>query len=211
MTATVAFENYDPYEAITISKKAASQEDIPNYGNLKPEETFSVRKLLNLMLVYSSNDAAFALAEKMGVEKFVEKMNQKAKEIGMENTIFYNPTGLKDGGLNVSTAKNLAKLVKYILNEKPEILKISTEKLIYDPPHSIFEIKLLENQKLIGGKTGFLPGSEIGKGNGGWGCMMLIFKNENGILFLNIILGAKSSQERVIQMQKLVDWINGKI
>jgi len=211
MTAIIAFENYDLYEEIKISKKAASQQNVPNYGNLKEGEVFSVKKLLSLMLVYSSNDAAFALAEKMGVKKFVEKMNQKAREIGMKNTTFFNPTGLKDGGLNVSTAEDLAKLVKYILREKPEILRISTEKTIYDAPHSIFEIKLLDNQKLIGGKTGFLPGSEIGNKNEGWGCMVFVFKNEKGILFLNIILGAKSSQERIIQMQKLVDWINGKI
>jgi D-alanyl-D-alanine carboxypeptidase (penicillin-binding protein 5/6) len=147
----------------------------------------------------------------MGIEKFVEKMNQKAKEIGMENTIFYNPTGLKDGGLNKSSASDLAKLLKYILKEKPEILRISTQKTIYDAPHSIFEIKLPDNQKLIGGKTGFLPGSEVGSKNGGWGCMVFVFKNEKGILFLNIILGAKSAEDRVIQMQKLVNFINGKI
>jgi len=206
MTALIAFENYDLYDELKILKNAASQPDVPNYGNLKEGETFSVRKLLNLALVYSSNDAAFALAEKMGIKEFVEKMNQKAKEIGMENTIFYNPTGLKDGNLNVSTAKDLATLVKYILKEKPEILKISTEKTIYDPQNSIFEIKLKEGQELVGGKTGFLSSSDLGKD---WGCMIFVFKNENNVLFLNIILGAKSSQERVIQMQKLVDWLNG--
>jgi D-alanyl-D-alanine carboxypeptidase (penicillin-binding protein 5/6) len=204
MTALISLENYNLSDRIKISKEAEKKEDVPNYGNLKEGETFSVKTLLNLMLVYSSNDAAYALAEKMGVEKFVEKMNQKAKEIGMEKTIFFNPTGLKDGNLNLSTAKDLLKMVNYILKEKPEIFEMTKEKGIYDVQNSIFDVKILENQKLIGGKTGYLP--EVG------GCMIYIFENENGTLFINIVLGTKGIEERINQIQKLVDWINyGKI
>ena len=204
MTAIVAIENYELSEKIKISKKAADQENVPNYGNLKEGEIFSVKTLLNLMLVYSSNDAAYALAEKMGIENFIGKMNEKAKEIGMEKSKFFNPTGLKDGDLNFSTAKDLLKLVKYILKEKPEIFEMTKEKGIYEVGNSIFDIKLPEGKELLGGKTGFLP--EIG------GCMIFIFKDENQTLFLNIILGTKSLEERVIQMQKLVDFINyGKL
>jgi D-alanyl-D-alanine carboxypeptidase len=206
MTALISLENYDPLDPIKISKLAEKQDDVPNYGNLKEGEVFSVKKLLNLMLVYSSNDAAYALAEKMGVEKFVQKMNQKAKEIGMEKTIFFNPTGLKDGNLNLSTAEDLLKMVKYILKEKPEIFEMTKEKGIYDVQNSVFDVKILENQKLIGGKTGYLPEPEVG------GCMIYIFENENGTLFINIVLGTKSVEERVNQIQKLIDWINyGKI
>jgi D-alanyl-D-alanine carboxypeptidase len=206
MTALISLENYDPLDPIKISKLAEKQDDVPNYGNLKEGEVFSVKKLLNLMLVYSSNDAAYALAEKIGVEKFVQKMNQKAKEIGMEKTIFFNPTGLKDGNLNLSTAEDLLKMVNYILKERPEIFEMTKEKGIYDVQNSIFDVKILENQKLIGGKTGYLPEPEVG------GCMIYIFENENGTLFINIVLGTKSVEERVNQIQKLVDWINyGKI
>ena len=206
MTALISLENYDLSDPIKISKLAEKQDDVPNYGNLKEGEVFSVKKLLNLMLVYSSNDAAYALAEKMGVEKFVQKMNQKAKEIGMEKTIFFNPTGLKDGNLNLSTAEDLLKMINYILKERPEIFEMTKEKGIYDVQNSIFDVKILENQKLIGGKTGYLPEPEVG------GCMIYIFENENGTLFINIVLGTKSIEERVNQIQKLVDWINyGKI
>jgi D-alanyl-D-alanine carboxypeptidase (penicillin-binding protein 5/6) len=206
MTALISLENYDLSDPIKISKLAEKQDDVPNYGNLKEGEVFSVKKLLNLMLVYSSNDAAYAIAEKMRVEKFVEKMNQKAKEIGMEKTIFFNPTGLKDGNLNLSTAEDLLKMVNYILKERPEIFEMTKEKGIYDVKNSIFDVKILENQKLIGGKTGYLPEPEVG------GCMIYIFENENGTLFINIVLGTKSVEERVNQIQKLVDWINyGKL
>ena len=88
MTALVFFEN-TPSNILssltTISKEAAHQEDIPVYGNLKVGESLRVEKLLELMLFYSSNDAAFALSEIVGPESFfVEKMNRKAKTLGME-------------------------------------------------------------------------------------------------------------------------------
>jgi len=206
MTAIISLENYDLYQEIEVSQRAQNQVDVLNYGNLKKGEVFSQITLLRLMLVYSSNDAAFALAEKMGIEKFVKKMNKKAKELGMENTIFFNPTGLKDGGINLSSIEDLLKLIKYILREKPIILEISRRKLKFEPYHSIFDISLPEGKELLGGKTGFLPASEIGK-NRDWGCMVFVFKDEKRFTYINIILGAKGAKERVVQMQKLVDWI----
>jgi len=204
VTAMIAFKNYDLSDQIRISKIAAKQEDVPNYGNLKEGEVFSVKKLLNLLLVYSSNDAAYALAEKMGIENFVEKMNQKAREIGMEKTAFFNPTGLRDVDLNLSTVNDLLKMVRYILKEKPEIFEMTKEKGVYEASNSIFDIILPEGKELVGGKTGYLP--EAG------GCMIYIFKDESGTLFLNIVLGTNKVEERVSQTQKLVDWtIYGKL
>jgi D-alanyl-D-alanine carboxypeptidase (penicillin-binding protein 5/6) len=207
MTALVVIENQENYpfkEQIKISREAALQEDVPEYGNLKAGERKTIEELLNLMLHFSSNDAAYALAEKIGVGNFVNKMNEKAKEIGLENTHFSNPTGLDPENLkwslenrdyfNYSTAKDLVLLGKYILENYPLIFEFSNQKN---------KIQLLENQHLIGMKTGYTD--EAG------GCIFLIFSNDNGDYFLNVILGAKSKEERFFQMQKLVDWINGKI
>jgi D-alanyl-D-alanine carboxypeptidase (penicillin-binding protein 5/6) len=197
-------ENYPLEKEIKISKEAASQEDVPEYGNLKAGQKKTIEELLNLMLVFSSNDAAYALAEKIGVGNFVNKMNEKAKEIGLENTHFSNPTGLDPENLkwslenkdyfNYSTAKDLVFLGKYILENYPLIFEFSNQKN---------KIQLLENQHLIGMKTGYTD--EAG------GCIFLIFSDDNGDYFLNVILGAKSKEERFLQMQKLIDWINGKI
>jgi len=197
-------ENYPLEKEIKISKEAASQEDVPEYGNLKAGQKKTIEELLNLMLVFSSNDAAYALAEKIGIENFVNKMNEKAKEIGLENTHFSNPTGLDPENLkwslenkdyfNYSTAKDLVFLGKYILENYPLIFEFSNQKN---------KIQLLENQHLIGMKTGYTD--EAG------GCIFLIFSDDNGDYFLNVILGAKSKEERFLQMQKLIDWINGKI
>jgi D-alanyl-D-alanine carboxypeptidase len=207
MTAVIVIENQENYpleKEITISKQAAHQVDVPEYGNLKIGERKKIDELLYLMLFFSSNDAAYALAEQIGIENFVKKMNEKAKEIGLENTHFSNPTGLDPENLkwslenkdyfNYSTAKDLVLLGKYILENYPLIFEFSNQKN---------KIQLLENQHLIGMKTGYTD--EAG------GCIFLIFTNDNEDYFLNVILGAKSKEERFLQMQKLIDWINGKI
>jgi D-alanyl-D-alanine carboxypeptidase (penicillin-binding protein 5/6) len=207
MTALVVIENQENYpfkEQIKISREAALQEDVPEYGNLKAGEKKKIEELLNLMLVFSSNDAAYALAEQIGVENFVNRMNEKAKEIGLKSTHFSNPTGLDPENLkwnlenkdyfNYSTAKDLILLGKYILENYPLIFEFSNQKN---------KIQLLENQHLVGMKTGYTD--EAG------GCIFLIFSNDNGDYFLSVILGAKSKEERFFQMQKLIDWINGKI
>jgi D-alanyl-D-alanine carboxypeptidase len=195
MTALVVFEEgYDLNEKVLISKQAASQEDVPVFGNLKEGEGLKVEELLELSLVYSSNDAAFALSEK--IPNFVEKMNNLAKKLGMENTYFSNPTGLDS---NYSTAQDLVKLTKYILKNHPQIFEISRRPPKYKLDNGIYSIFL--PKEIIGGKTGYTP--EAG------GCLLFIFRDEKepNIFYINLILGTKSIQGRVEEMQKLVDWI----
>lgn len=212
MTALIVFEdpeNYSFSKIINISKKAADQEDVPEYGNLKEGEKLSVEKLLNLMILYSSNDAAYALAEEIGIENFISRMNKKAKEIGMENTNFSNPTGLDPENLkwsqetknqfNFSTVNDLAKLTKYILNEWPLILEISSKKPDFQIKNGFSDLTLKEDTKIIGGKTGYTQ--EAG------GCLILVL-SKDGIYYLNIILGTEGIEGRIKEMQKLIDWLN---
>jgi len=210
MTAVIVLENYDLEKTlVTISKGAANQENVPNYGNLDKEigKKFSLKRLLDLLLIYSSNDAAWALAEVIDVPNFVEKMNEKAEDLGLENTHFVNPTGLDPENLhydpavlsyfNYSTARDLAKLTQYILKEHPLILEISIQEPLHKLRDGIFDLFL--TQKVIGGKTGYTD--EAG------GCILFIFKNDKGNLFINVILGTLSSSARITEMQKLIDWL----
>ncbi len=214
MTAIVVFENdsqksYDMDKRAVISKLAASQEDVPVFGNLKFGENFSIEALLNFMLVYSSNDAAWALSEKDGTEKFVEKMNEKAKELGLTNTKFINPTGIDPDPLkysvetvesfNHSTTKDLALISRYILDKYPSIFEITAKKSLYSIPKGIKEIELREGQKLIGGKTGYTDEAK--------GCMLIIIEKENSAKVINVILGTSSSENRVEEMQKIINWL----
>lgn len=191
-------ENYNFSRIITISKEAALKENVPENGNLKSREKKTVGELLNLMLIYSSNDATWALAEVIEADQIVEKMNQRAKSLNLENTHFINPSGLDPENLifgeetnyffNYSTAKDLARLAQYILNEFPLIFEISSNRFS--------DLSLKGNT--IGGKTGYTI--EAG------GCMLLVLENE-GNYFINIILGANGIEGRLSEMKKLIDWL----
>ena len=209
MTAVIVLENSEDdslSKKVIVSPKAASQEDVPVFGNLKSGDKLSVKKLLELMLIYSSNDAAWALFEVIGQEYFVEKMNQKAEILGLENTHFVNPTGLDPENLlynldnldyfNYSTARDLVKLAQYILKEHPLIFEISRKEPLYLIKDGIFDLFL--TQKVIGGKTGYTD--EAG------GCILFVFKNDEGNLFINVILGTPSASARIAEMQKLIDY-----
>lgn len=98
-TALVAYGLKDINETVTVS------EEITDYVNrlditvnLKPGETLSLYDLLGAAVVASANDAAYQIAFTCsgGVDAFVEAMNSKAKELGMNNTNFTNPTGVYD-------------------------------------------------------------------------------------------------------------------
>jgi len=203
MAATVVIENPDVYDLnkeSVVSLAAAVQDDVPVAGNLKYGETKSVRQLLGLMLYYSSNDAAYALSEIMGVDEFVAAMNRKAADLGLGDTVFYNPSGLdgEEGGLNRSNAKDLMALTRYILRVRPEIFSYTANDGSYITENGIFSINLWDGQRLAGGKTGYTEKAG--------GCMIYIFENENKRRYVNILLGAVSPAARVVQMQKLVNY-----
>ncbi|MBI2038335.1 MAG: D-alanyl-D-alanine carboxypeptidase [Candidatus Nealsonbacteria bacterium] len=212
ITALVVLEdpNYDLKRLVVVSKAASNQENVPNYGNLKIGERFTVEKLLELMLSYSSNDAAYALAEVIGVDNFVDKMNFKTRELMLAQTQFLNPTGLDPENLfygqdtksyfNYSTADDLIILAKYIFFNHPLILEIASKKKTYQVKNGVSDLIFPENQVMLGGKTGYTD--EAG------GCLFFIFQNEQGTVFINVILGSPSSESRTQDAQKLINWIN---
>jgi D-alanyl-D-alanine carboxypeptidase len=210
MTAVIILEdpNYDLENTwVTISEKAAEQEDVPNFGNLKAGEGFPVKTLLDLMLIYSSNDAAFALSELIGVDNFVAKMNQKAEELSLEETRFVNPTGLdpedifyNPANFNYSTGQDLVKLSQYIFENHPLIFEISLRGGPYAVYNGISSLSSPEDLKILGGKTGYTE--EAG------GCILLILEDEKENNFFNVILGTSTVEDRIKEVQKLIDWLN---
>ncbi|MEY8436506.1 D-alanyl-D-alanine carboxypeptidase family protein [Atopobiaceae bacterium 24-176] len=85
-------------------------------------ETASLKDMLEVLLVYSANDAAYAIAEKVGgsQEGFAELMNEKASKIGMTRTTFKNPHGLEEDG-HESCARDLVLMGRYALSHYPFI------------------------------------------------------------------------------------------
>ncbi len=208
MTGLLVIENtsyndYDLNRKIIVSKTAADQYNVPVYGNLKQGQQISVEELLELMLHYSSNDAAYALAEIIGFDNFIERMNEKVKVLELENTYFINPTGLDPDNSdlipNYSTASDLIKLSKYILENHPFLFELSLRNESYLIENGVLDLNVLASQTIIGGKTGYTERAGAG--------MLVVFSDENDNYFINVILGSESPQKRVEEMQKLIDWI----
>ncbi len=205
MSAIIVIDNIEFDDSIIINKDI---EDWQEIKTIKIGEEFTVENLLKLSLIESNNSAIIALAKNMTQEKFVELMNAKAKEIGMQNTKFFNETGLdlKDRDSNVSTAKDLAILSKYILLNYPEIFDITKEKefLLCDINNTNCRIvkntnKLLDDSNLgnriLGGKTGE---TKIAGG-----CLILLLRsNIDGEYYISIIL---NSNDRFAETKKIIN------
>lgn len=125
MTAILAIESGKLDELVTVSSKAVQVE--PSSIWLEAGEQISLLHLVYGLMLRSGNDAACAIAEHLAgsVSAFAEKMNEKAKELGMANTNFKNPHGLPDPD-HYTTALDLAKLSAYALRNRQFTAIVST-------------------------------------------------------------------------------------
>ncbi len=126
MLALMTLEAADLDEEVIVSQKAASFA-VPLYSNvgLFAGDTVSVRELLMASVISSGDDAAYALAEHLGdgsVEEFVEEMNRRARELGLEDTRFENPVGF-DAPDHYSSARDLSEMTR-LASEKPEFREL---------------------------------------------------------------------------------------
>jgi len=165
MTALLAIESGKLDEVVV-----AGEEIQKSYGSgiyIKEGEEMLLRDLVYGLMLRSGNDAALAIAKYVGgtVEDFVKMMNEKANEIGMNNTTFNNPSGLDQDKGNYSTSYDMAILTSYAMKNE-EYKKITgtrkyTLKTNMNTYSWINKNKLLSIYKYTtGGKTGF---TEIAK------------------------------------------------
>ena len=114
-------------EMVQTSEYAASMGGSQVF--LKPGEEMSVAEMVKCVVVSSANDAAVALAEKVAgsEENFVAKMNDRAKELGMTNTVFKNTNGLDDTVEgHVTSARDIAIMSRELITKHPKILEYSS-------------------------------------------------------------------------------------
>ncbi|MBR6690177.1 MAG: D-alanyl-D-alanine carboxypeptidase [Bacilli bacterium] len=165
MTAVIAIESGKLHDKVIIGDEINT-----SYGSgiyIKVGEEMSLRDLVYGLMLRSGNDAALAIAKYVGgtVEDFTKTMNNKAKEIGMKNTTFNNPSGLDQEKGNYSTAYDMAILTSYAM-KLDEYKKITgTKKYVLTTNKNTYswinKNKLLYSYKYTtGGKTGF---TEIAK------------------------------------------------
>lgn len=117
MTALIIAEDCDLSEVITVPDSAVGVEGSSIY--LKKDEQISVKDLLYGLMLRSGNDASVALAihHSGDVESFVKKMNDRAKELGANDTHFCNPNGLPSEG-HYTTARNLAEIARFAMSNE---------------------------------------------------------------------------------------------
>ena len=227
MTALVVMENTKLDDVFKVSKKAV--ETNGEMGGLRVGEELTVKNLLYALLVESSNDAAVTLAEGVGIKRafdsailrsgnnintnnlspepvegsklFVEIMNQKARDMGLVDTDFGDPSGLDSR--NRSSAWDLNRLMQEVLKYPllQDIMQTST--IDFQSVDGKFNHHLTSTDKLlgklpeiIGGKTGYTE--EAGN------CMALAWRapNKQGIV-ISIIM---DSQDRTGESETLLKW-----
>ena len=156
MTALVALENASPDDIVEIKREWTAVEG--SSMGLCPGEFCSLRELLYGLLLASGNDAGVAVAchTAGSVEKFAELMNQKAEELGMENSHFANPHGL-DHEAHYSTARDMAILASAAMQNAELALIASTDEVVLPRGRRFSNHnKLLKScEGCIGLKTGY--------------------------------------------------------
>ena len=211
MTALVAHELIDEKKAVTIQSTAISQSGA---SGLAAGEQMSAGALSDYAMLASSNDAAFALAAAVGTlidnkdpnQTFVNAMNIRAEELGLDNFIFYNPTGLdidtQQAGA-FGTAREVTFLMEYILNTYPSILEPSTftSTRVYNEAgsyHSAENTNPIVTQipNLLGSKTGY---TDLAGGN-----LTIAFDAGFNRPIIVTVLGS-SYDGRFTDVKKLVD------
>lgn len=188
VTAMVVIDNLDPALKVTISKNAGKVRSIQ--PRLHEDEELTVSDLLHLALMKSINSAAVALAEATaGSEQdFVVMMNRKVKDIGTNNTLFANASGLPKGR-QYTTASDLAlilkaalsyPLIREILGTKGYLVQTSEGRGIFlDNSNDL----LWQQGNMIGGKTGYTGNARH--------CFVCAIDTGKGPLF-TAVLGARS-------------------
>lgn len=128
MTALVAIRDGNLSDTVKVSREAAYTEGSSMY--LKEGEELTLETLLYGLLLCSGNDAAVAVAEHVGgsVEGFVERMNDTALSLGMEDSSFANPNGLDDEA-HYSTAHDMALLARAAM-ENETLVRIASTRTV---------------------------------------------------------------------------------
>lgn len=217
ITCLLAIENLSLEAQVVIDNEV-----IATKGNtliFKEGEIVSVKDLLYGMMIYSANDAAVALAKEVSgsLPAFADLMNQRAKELGAENTHFLNPHGLTEEG-HFSTAYDLAMIAKGCMENEtfreicktpsykmtanflsPEREVFTTNLLISDSPIMVTVGGVLRSVKYdscVGIKTGFT----LAAGN----CLVSA-ATKGDTTFISVVLNS-GELERFSDSIALLDW-----
>ena len=191
-------------DTVTASETAAAKGGSQVF--LKAGETMTVEDMVKSIAVSSANDCACAMAEHLcGSEAaFVERMNQRAAELGMADTHFVNCTGLDDGadaGEHRTSAHDIALMSRELLTKHPDIKKYTT---IWMDSIRGGTFGLSNTNKLVrfypgctGLKTGFTSGA---------GYCLSASAERDGMELIAVAMGSETSQKRNDACRAMLDY-----
>ena len=204
MTLLLVMEALDQGQ-LALDQEVACSEHAASMGGsqiwLEPGERMTVEDLLKATAIASANDASVALAELIAGSEgaFVERMNQRAQELGMENTHFENATGLDAEG-HLSTARDIAIMSRALLAH-PKIKDYST---VWMDTLRDGQTQLVNTNKLVRfyeGCTGLKTGTTDAAGS----CLAASAQRD-GLELVAVVLGSPSSDERFSAARALLDY-----
>lgn len=214
MTLTLALEAVKEGRASLDDLVSTSQYAADMGGTqiwLEPGERMPLRDLLYAIAVGSANDAAVAVAEHLAGSEpaFVELMNAKARELGMVNTRFANPSGLPPAsvgkeGPHVASAHDLAILSRYALQLPLFLELVSTWGPVVMRPETLERPVLWTYNKLMRDYPG-MDGIKTGMTNEAGFCLSATAER-NGVRLIAVTLNAPTSKERDADIRRLLDY-----
>ena len=169
MTALTALDLASPERSVTVQSEWTTVEGSSMY--LRAGESYTLRELLEGLLLASGNDAALAIAGSLGGDAFIEQMNRKAEELGLTGSHFANPHGLQDEN-HYTTAHDMALIAQAAYQNETFRIIIGTKMYTIPPTNKHAEETVLRNHHdmlctyhnanrkylypyCVGGKTGY--------------------------------------------------------
>ncbi|MBY0495608.1 MAG: serine hydrolase [Cyanobacteria bacterium] len=204
MTALVFLESNTPLSTLVTVQRSDVSHASTTY--LRNGFKLTADDLLNLLLVGSDNAAARALARAsyLGYDGFIQRMNEKAEELGLESTVYADPSGLL--AENMSSAYDLARLIAYAaadervgaIMRKTSFSTMAGKRVI--TANSTNQIVRSGDIDVVGGKTGFISRSGY--------CLATILKlPQSGQQVAFVVLGAKTNASRFWETRHLFNWM----
>jgi len=203
ITALVVADVFKPTDVIVVTKQI-TKDDEPDWQlmGLVTGEKITIENLLYGILVHSANDAAFTLANAYGYDKFIDKMNEKAAELGMRSSHFKNPIGIDDPE-QLTSPYDLALAARALLKNSYLAKFVATKEIIisdvdYRYFHKLSNVNRLLGEVVgIGGlKTGY---TELAGQN------LVSFYKKNGNQYIVVVL---KSLDRFEDTKSLTQWID---
>lgn len=193
-------------DVVKTSEYAASMGGSQVFLEAGEEQT--VDTLLKCIIVSSANDACVAMAEFIsGTEDaFVERMNEKAKQLGMTNTVFKNCNGLDTDG-HITTARDIALMSKELITKYPDVFeytKIWMDTIIHKTKKGEEEFGLANTNKLIR-QYSYATGLKTGSTGEAKFCLSATAQKD-GIDLIAVIMAAPDAKSRVTDAQTLLNY-----